>query len=171
MEERVTRASMLVFVVLGSVLAPSPAAPADPSGSREFVVKAGVMESDGSPRDRLRETRTISADPRRRPGWCFLVDPPTDAPYEVYSITYLPRPPRRLTGDFEDEKPDRAVEGLKTATQRVDGIRPFCFDFHSGDPVGEYRVEVFIDGALTTTLRLQVVAPPATSGEDGREPS
>ena len=35
--------------------------------------------------------------------------------------------------------------------------------FHAGDPLGEYRVEVFIDGSLKTTLRLKVVAPSADS--------
>ena len=122
------------------------------------------MELADSRGDRLRETRTVSADPSRRPGWCFLVDPPTDAPYEVYSIHYLPLPPDHLTGEFKGQKPDRAMSGLKTESKRVDGIRPFCFDFHAGDPLGEYRVEVFVDGVLTTTLRLQVVAPHLDSG-------
>lgn len=149
---------------LAGALAQVSPASADASERRQFVIKAGIMEPADSGRDRLRETRTISADPSRRPGWCFLVDPPTDAPYEVYSITYLPLPPDRLTGDFKDEQPDRAVSGLKTAIERVDGIRPFCFDFHAGDPLGEYRVEVFVDGALETTLRLQVVAPDSASG-------
>ena len=122
------------------------------------------MEPADSRGDRLQETRTISADPRGRPGWCFIVDPPTDAPYEVYSIHYLPVPPGKLTGEFKEESPDRAVGGLKTEIKRVDGVRPFCFDFHAGDPVGEYQIEVFVDGALKTTLRLQVVAPPPSPG-------
>ena len=154
-------ASMLVAGMLAQV----PVASADSSVRREFTIKAGVMEPADPRGDRLRETRTISADPSRRPGWCFLVDPPNEAPYEVYSIHYLPLPPDRLTGEFKGEKPERAINGLKTEVQRVDGIRPFCFDFHAGDPLGEYRIEVFVDGALKTTLRLQIVAP--TSGPGG----
>jgi hypothetical protein len=129
------------------------------------------MDPADSRGDQLRETRTISADPSRRPGWCFIVDPPTDAPYEVYSIHYLPLAPDSLTGEFAGAKPHSAVNGLKTEIKRADGIRPFCFDFHAGDPLGEYRVEVFIDGSLKTTLRLEVVAPPSDSGAGAHEPS
>jgi len=157
----VKRAWIAVILSVAGALAQLPSASAESPARREFIIKAGVMEPADARGDRLRETRTISADPGRRPGWCFIVDPPTDAPYEVYSIHYLPLPPDRLTGDFAGVKPDRAVNGLKTELKRVDGIRPFCFDFHAGGPLGEYRVEVFIDGSLKTTRRLKVVAPPA----------
>lgn len=150
-------------VLIGAIALPPTECFAESSGSRDFIVKAGVMEPADSQGDRLRETQTISADPSRRPGWCFIVDPPTDTPYEVYSIHHLPLPPDRLTGDFSGAKPNGALNGLKTEVKRTDGIRPFCFDFHTGDPLGEYRVEVFIDGSLKTTLHLQVVAPPARS--------
>ena len=152
-----------VIVSAAGTLAPLPSASAESPARREFIIRAGLMEPADARGDRLRETRTISADPSRRPGWCFIVDPPNDAPYEVYSIHYVPRPPDRLTGDFTGAKPDSALNGLKTEIKRVGGIRPFCFDFHAGDPLGEYRVEVFIDGSLKTTLRLKVVAPPADS--------
>jgi hypothetical protein len=94
-------------------------------------------------------------DPTRRPGWCFLVDPPNDQTYEVYSVTYLPGQPSKLTGDFARQS--EASAGLRSATSRVDGIRPFCFDFDPGDPLGEYRVEVFINGVRQSEVRMQVV--------------
>lgn len=120
-----------------------------------FVVKAGVMEPAGAGVDHLRETQRITMDPSRRPGWCFLVDPPNDRMYEVHSVTYLPSPPRHLTGDFAGQS--EVSTGLRSATSRVDGIRPFCFDFDPGDPLGEYRVEIFINGERHSELRMQVV--------------
>lgn len=120
-----------------------------------FLVKAGIMEPASAGVDRLQETQRVTMDPARRPGWCFLVDPPDDQTYEVYSVTYLPDPPRQLTGDFAGQS--EASPGLRSATSRVDGIRPFCFDFDPGDPLGEYRVEVFINGARHSELRMQVV--------------
>jgi hypothetical protein len=119
-----------------------------------FLVKAGIMEPVNARGDRLHETQRITMDPSRRPGWCFLVDPPDDQTYEVYSVTHLPGEPRQLTGDFAGQ-PESST-GLKSAVSRVDGIRPFCFDFDPGDPLGEYRVEVFINGALHSELRMQV---------------
>ena len=44
-----------------------------------------------------------------------------------------------------------------TEIKRVDGVWPFCFDFHTGDPLGEYRVRgVRRRCACKTTLRLDV---------------
>jgi hypothetical protein len=120
-----------------------------------FLIKAGIMEPAATGVDRLQETQSVTMDPTRRPGWCFLVDPPDDQTYEVYSVTYLPGQPRQLTGDFAGQSEPSA--GLMSATSRVDGIRPFCFGFDRGDPLGEYRVEVFINGARHTELRMQVV--------------
>jgi hypothetical protein len=121
------------------------------SGERDYIIKAGVMEPSSALKDRLRETREITMDPMRRPGWCFIVDP--------HSIHYLPKPPRRLTGDFKDEDPTSVKKGIMTRPELVNGIRPFCFDFHQGDPLGDYKVEVMINGMLKTTLSHKVVAP------------
>lgn len=129
------------------------------SGRTTLVVKAGVMEPTDPGVDRLHETQRITMDPTKRPGLCFLVDPPDDEPYEVYSVACLPSHPKQLTGDFAGQSESSA--GLTSTTSRVDGIRPFCFDFHPGDPLGEYRVEVFINGAFHTELRMQVVGRSA----------
>jgi len=128
--------------------------PSEPERS-DFLIKVGTMERARPGVDRLHETRTVTMDPARRPGWCFLVDPPDDQPYEVYSVTHLPDQPDHLTGDFVGQS--HTAAGLKSAPSRTDGIRPFCFDFDPGDPVGEYRVEVFINGVRHTEILMQVV--------------
>ena len=150
-------AALIVFIesVAGAVAT---------SERRDFLVKAGLLEPGSTAADKLRETDEFTMEPSRRPGWCFIVDPPSADPYEVYSVHFLPGVPTSLDGDFKGTPPDQAVGGLKTATTRAEGMRPFCFDFQQGDPVGEYRVNVFINGALNTTLRMQMVAPPAPAG-------
>lgn len=123
-----------------------------------FIVKAGIMEPSGDGVDRLRETNTISMDPSRKPGFCFIVDPPNPSQYQVYSVHHLPKAPAALTGDFAKSSPQAAVSGIQTETSVVNGIRPFCFEFNSGDPIGDYQIEVFINGNLNTTLNLNVVS-------------
>lgn len=147
------------------LVAPLIAVEASSSEKRDFQVKYGVMEPATATKDRLRETRTVTMEPARRPGWCFLVDPPDSDSYEVYSIHYLSSAPRVLTGDFKDKPPAVAPAGIPTRPERGDGIRPFCFDFHRSDPLGKYRVEVFINGALKTTLELNVIAPGAEDSD------
>jgi hypothetical protein len=151
-------APLAVLVLLAA------ARPGRAAQEQKFGVKAGVMEAATTGADRLRETAVLTMDPARRPGWCFVVEPSNSEPYEVYSIHHLPGPPKSLTRDFQGMAPDSAVTGIKTNVEHVEGPRPFCFDFNAGDPVGEYRVEVFINGALKTTLRLDVVAPGRRTG-------
>lgn len=137
------------------------------AGERQaFKVKAGLLEAATTSATRLRETAEVTMDPARRPGWCFLVDPPDGQRYEVYSVHHLPGAPKSLARDFQGIAPDRAVGGIKTNVEQVDGTRTFCFDFNAGDPLGEYRVEVFINGTLQTTLRLNVVAAAARTRDD-----
>jgi hypothetical protein len=144
--------------------------PGAASGRQDFMVKAGVMEpaaaGKAAGKDVLRETAIVTLEPSRRPGWCFLVDPPNDERYEVYSIHHLPGTPKSLGGDFLGQSAAPGAAGIKTDVRSGDGIQVFCFDFHSGDPLGEYQVEVFINRALKTTIRLQVVAPDRVVGGD-----
>ena len=65
-------------------------------------------------------------------------------------------PPANLTGDFAGESTDRAPSGMTTRTERTEGIRPFRFDFHDGDPIGTYKIRVFINSALTASFDLDV---------------
>lgn len=128
------------------------------SVERDFIVKAGIMEPAGAGTDRLHETSTITMDPNRQPGWCFVIDPPNDEPYDVYSVHHLPEAPRTLSGDFAHQSTETTEH--RTATRRADGIRPFCFSFHDGDPIGEYRIIVFINDKPSAKIRLQVLAEP-----------
>ncbi len=124
---------------------------------RDFLVKVGIMQSATPTKDRLVETNEVTMDPSRIPGFCFIVDPPSKDPYEVYSIHYLPEPPQKLTGSFQGRELASAVDGINARLKRVEGIRSFCFDFHPGDPLGTYLIEVFINNTLKTTLRLEVI--------------
>jgi len=131
-------------------------ASAGPSRHEGFVVKLGVMDPVDLRENRFRETRTVTRDARRRPGWCFVVDPPSDAPYEVYSVHHLPGTTDRPPGRGRDAG---AARDLETPARRVTGVQPFCFDFDERDPLGDYRIDVFIDRTLKARLELEVIAP------------
>jgi hypothetical protein len=149
-------------VVLGAALSLTP--PATAAERRDFVVKYGVMEAVDAMHGALRETKRITRDPGRCPGWSFIVDPPSDSPYEVYSIHHLPAPPGTLSGNLE-----RQAAGFKTPVEHVQGVRRFDFDFDEDDPLGAYSIEVFVNGKLKATLRFTLVAAaaPTASAEPG----
>ncbi len=151
-----------VAVLLGAALCLT--CPATAAERRDFVVKYGVMEVVDARRAALHETKRITRDPGRCPGWSFIVDPPSDSPYEVYSIHHLPAPPGALSGNLE-----RQARGFKTPVAHVQGVRRFDFDFDEDDPVGAYRIEVFVNGTLKATLRFDLVAlaAPTTATKSG----
>jgi hypothetical protein len=132
----------------------------------DFQIKVGIMKPASPTKDRLWETNVLTMDPTRRPGFCFLIVPSSEKPYEVYSITYLPKEPKNLTGEFQKMKLPTALNGLKTKPKHVDGIRPFCFDFHKGDPLGKYILEIFVNKTLKTTLILDVVPLESNQEKD-----
>ncbi len=133
----------------------------------EFLVKVGIMQPVTPTKDRLLESNQITMDPSRKPGFCFLIGPPNANPYTVYSIHYLPEPPGKLTGSFQGMETRNAVEGMKTEEKHIKGVQPFCFDFHQGDPLGTYRIEVFINSVLKETLALEVIPLKSSMPEDG----
>ncbi len=97
----------LVLIVAGTIgaLAGSPGVIA--ADRRNFLIKVGTMEPAGEHRDRLRETRDITMDPSRRPGFCILVDPPDKKPYDVVTVHDLPGVPKKLTGKLEGQRSHR----------------------------------------------------------------
>ena len=127
------------------------------ANQRDFIIKVGVMKPATLTKDRLWETTVLTMDPSRRPGFCFIVDPPNTTPYDIYSISYLPKKPENLTGNFQGMELSRAVRGIKSPERHVNGIRPFCFHFDHGDPIGKYVIEVFINNTLKATLNLDIV--------------
>lgn len=126
---------------------------------RDFIIKVGVMKPTTPTKGRLWETTELTMDPSRRPGFCFIVDPPNTTPYDIYSISYLPEKPENLTGDFQGMELSKAVRGIKSPERHVNGIRPFCFHFDHGDPIGKYVIKIFINNTLQTSLNLDVVPP------------
>jgi len=150
----------LVILASTALLARAPSFAAD---ENDFRVELGVMERVGGATDRLRPTHTVTMDPTRKPGYCFLVHPPDNEPYRIYSIHHLPAAPERLAGALHPLSPSQVAQGVRTPTERIDGIRPFCFDFDPGDPLGAYRIDVFVNDALKATLEMDVVAPERPS--------
>ena len=116
------------------------------------------MEPESQNRSYLIETNKVTMDPSRNPGFCFLVDPPNDKPYQIYSIHYLPQKPESLKGEFKRYNLAKATQGIKTIEKHVKGIRSFCFDFHAGDPLGNYQIKIFINKILNSIVELEAIS-------------
>ena len=77
--------------------------------------------------------------------------------HKVYDILYMPRTPKMLTGYLSDNAPKAAITGAKTrpyeAKDRVKNI----YWFDEGDPVGQYRIDVYVDGKKFQSFEFEVV--------------
>lgn len=146
---------LIVFLLL--LMFGSKVSIADDGALGKFIIKYGVMQAATEFTDKLVENRNITMDPERRPGWCFIVHPLNEDTYSIYSVHHLPESVNQLTGDFKDLKQTDLKAGFKTKVEQSSGITPFCFDFHAGDPIGEYRIEVFINDEIQSTIKLNVI--------------
>jgi len=77
------------------------------------------------------------------------------AEYALRVVIYLPSPPTTISGTLEGSKDSPTI--VKTRELKQTGRTTRSFFFEKGDPMGEWKIEIFIDGKLARTFRFQVV--------------
>ena len=120
--------------------------------------RAGIIWEGSQPRQALVEkTAVVPRDVNGLTAIGFEIHPPDSEPYQVYSVHYLPgaKVPAPLPAGFEPV----GNGGIKTSTDTVVGPRVFSFGFDETDPLGLYRIEVFVNGQLAGEASIEVVEP------------
>jgi len=108
----------------------------------------------------LRLAREESRISRRHPEnetFGFLLEPLQGQAVEVALVHYLPAPPARLGSEFEGADPKAAVTGLRGKQEIVREARYFDIGIDPDDPLGRYRIEVFVNGSLEDIVTFEVV--------------
>jgi hypothetical protein len=122
--------------------------------------RVGILWEGSQPHQALiEETTLVSRDVDGETALGFAVYPSSDEPYEVYSIHHLPELPAdlgssdtlTLTGDGR----------IRTDTEKAHGPRVFSFGFDEGDPVGTYKIDVYVNDRLVGSASIDVVEPAA----------
>lgn len=120
--------------------------------------RAGLVWEGSQPRQVLVErTSEVPRDVGGDTALGFEIHPPSNEPYRVYSVHYLPRANADvpLPEGFEEV----ADGGIKTPTDTVVGPRVFSFGFDEADPIGIYRIEVFVNDQPAGAASIRVVDP------------
>ena len=126
--------------------------------------RAGIVWEGSQPRQALVEkTTVVPRDVNGLTALGFEIHPPSSEPYQVYSVHYLPGS-RVLTPLPKGFEPF-GNGGIKTSTDTVVGPRVFSFGFDETDPLGLYRIEVFVNGQLAGEGSLEVVEPGSSPSE------
>jgi hypothetical protein len=96
-----------------------------------------------------------------------VIRPPDTSPYTYYSIVFLPGVPERVGSNWSRSyRPEDAPKGLRAAVQSTQGDALLSWELQPGDPFGEYRVEIYINGFHTHDLVYEVrrASPAQDSG-------
>jgi hypothetical protein len=127
---------------------------------KPYVIRFGAVATDsqtGAPR--IKETTTIPfklRDTGFRFG--FAVFPPDDQPYSIRYVTHLPSAPERLTDGFAAANPGKPTATITSSLKHVPSgafLQPLLFD--PGDPLGKWKIEIYVNGQLQKTITFDVV--------------
>lgn len=123
------------------------------------VIKFGILElAPNGTGHVIQETNVI---PLRYQSehFCYGLEfsSPSNESYQSYLVIYLPKSPKILSGSIQTESVDAAVRGIRTPTQTTSGTYVIPMYFDPGDPSGNYKIEVYINGSFFKTIGYDVV--------------
>ena len=123
------------------------------------IVQFGIMskQPDGE-LELIEETLTIPLkinDPDFAFGYVYR--PCHTNEYSIHDISYLPSSPTSLTGEIKTQPVSNATKGLKTPEYVMKGEHQMEYWFDDGDPTGNYRIDVIVDGKCIRSIRFRVV--------------
>ena len=125
----------------------------------DFIFKFGYMEEYPSGAGAVTYETEIIPLKLKSTGFCFgfTIENKKGVKFTGYEIMYLPNTPSKITGDYINA--DIANEG-RIIKDSPDGIGEYWSNiwwFDEGDPLGEYKVEIFINDKLFKTIKFQVI--------------
>jgi len=122
------------------------------------VIRFGIFAAKqaGKPNEIATQTLTIPLKLEATGfRWGYEISPQDAAEYTHRAVVYLPRPPAAVTGDLETSQDSPTI--VKTPKYKVTARDDYTFTFDEGDPLGEWKIEIFINDRLTRTFKFQVV--------------
>lgn len=130
------------------------------SSSDGFIVKFGLMEKYGNDFQVYKETTEIPfITKNKNPDffWGLTVSADDDINHSKYYIIYLPQPIKEIgEGLLKEGHTGLQIHKSKPYKFRNDHWTYTWFRFHESDPIGDWKIEIFVDDALIRTIRFNV---------------
>jgi hypothetical protein len=128
--------------------------------NQEFIIKFGFFAQNTSAEyEMVEHAKTVNILNIKDGHILSLeVTPPDNQEYKLYTIDYFPGEPKVLGGSLSGKSTADFAKGIKAQEIKTKGTiySPIVFD--EGDPLGEYKMEVFINDKLMKTFKYNVVA-------------
>lgn len=129
----------------------------------EIPISFGFVEYAGAHVGLLvkRETTRIPYLLKETTGFQFgyTIHAPLTRAFHSYAIHYLPSPPARFSGPLSSADVKDAQRGVRTRELLHVGITTIALFFEQGDPLGQYRVDIYLDGRFAKSIIYDVVKP------------
>ncbi|MEW6263118.1 MAG: hypothetical protein AB1641_08555 [Thermodesulfobacteriota bacterium] len=123
-----------------------------------FDIRFGIIEADGSGAwDVARETTVIPLL-LKETGFCFgySISPPDNSLYTTREVLSLPAPPRHIEFAVPVEKREGGRVLITPDLIRQDRT-VYPYSFSEGDPLGPWKLEIYINDQPARTIRFQVI--------------
>jgi hypothetical protein len=128
------------------------------AGQNELIIKFGYMTESSSGMYVSNETTTIPLKLKNTGfRFGFTVKHKKNGSFEGYHIIYLPAPPKEITDVLKKAVVSAEGKVIESLKERYDGFWANAFWFDEGDPVGDWKIEIYIDGKLAKSLDFTVV--------------
>lgn len=133
-----------------------------PIQAAEWEFKIGIMEGVGSGMERItKETTQIPLRLVTKSGERFfagfIAETKSEKEYEIYSIYKLPGKPATLSDELLEYGEVISPKEFKGPTTKHRSRLIQWFYFHEGDPLGEYKLDVYINDIYERTILFEVV--------------
>lgn len=145
---RLWRVFFLLLVMPGVLLAGS---------AESYSIRFGILSEDKGRFSLIKETNEIpNISMSKGLAYGIEVIPVDDLPYVVRMIVYLPDEPKELTGVFSGLNPSSAIDGLEFPEYELQGGSTVPMGLDEGDPLGIYKLEIYINDIFLRVIRFEV---------------
>ncbi|MCB1706555.1 MAG: hypothetical protein KDI17_16935 [Halioglobus sp.] len=145
---------LTTFLIL--VLAGCATKPTEALGPHDF--KFGLLVGDSMKSLDVTENKFIIPYKvgTKLPYFGFKIIPDHNKPYSIQTVIYLPAPPKTTSGNLKGQPQDYAT-GIKSLVKSYRGRSVIGYRLEPGDPCGDYKLVVLINGKPWQEVNYKVV--------------
>ncbi len=90
----------------------------------------------------------------------YTLEYPDDRVFSSFFALSLPKPPKRISGSLAEAERRDNGRTLISAPELYAGETCGAFSFDEGDPIGKWKVDIYVNNALRRSIPF-IVIPPA----------